>query len=468
MDFGESGLALAMTTRTPEDPRNLPAFVAQRAAYGYELLTDTDTLNVNVLVVEDRLVWRVFRGAATACEGPAGYASGWVTAVIDRDCLSGASQASAAAFAVANDGTRTWTDQDPPYPNYAGPVQRHSGPAVLPVGGSSSPPPTASTLFDGDAATTERVGEATPIAAAAAIAHLRFPAPGSASHAVISRVDQFADSLAGAPLTATGPLLFTHSAALPTETSAQLQRLFPGGGTVYLLGGPDAVTPAVEQQLQSLGHRVRRLAGATRVETSVAVAEEVRALHPGRAAELAIARAYGPPDNPTAAWADSVSGGAWATHHPTALVLTPTDQLHPAVSRLLQGVTTTWVFGGEAAIAPEVAALLPNAHRVAGPERAATAVAASTLYGATSRYVVVNGYADDGWAYGLAAAGVSRDASAPLLYAAADPPLPPATRQALATPCGVAPRIDTLLVGPLDRLSNGLLAEIDAIDGGPC
>ena len=85
-----------------------------------------------------------------------------------------------------------------------------------------------------------------------------------ATHAVLGRADAFADSLAGAPLADTGPLLYTATDALPAVTRDELVRILAPGATVYLLGGTSAIGPGVEAELTGLGFTVTRLAGADR------------------------------------------------------------------------------------------------------------------------------------------------------------------------------------------------------------
>lgn len=336
-------------------------------------------------------------------------------------------------------------------------------------GGPDGVPGAGENAFDGDPATTERLAISDPTAAAVAVSQLRFPAAGSAGAAVLSRNDTFADSLAGAPLTGNAPLLYATPPAIPQVTVDELTRALRPGGRVYLLGGQAALSTEVEQQLQQLEFEVVRLGGATRVETSVTVAAEVLRLHPERN-EVAVARSDGPADNPTAAWADSISGGAWTAHLPTPLVLTPTDTLHPAVAAFAAELNpdVSWVFGGTAAISEKTSDGLPNVIRVAGSARDVTASAAVPLYGEpTGRYVVVNGYDDSGWALGLAAAGIAADASAPLLYTQTDL-VPSATLERHTRPCGSGPGIDTLLVGGTDLISPSVTQALAAADGAPC
>ncbi len=91
--------------------------------------------------------------------------------------------------------------------------------------------------------TTVTQGPATSgvIPTAIAISQQRFPgtaAGGGArpSGVVLSRDDLFADSLAGAVLTADASLLFTATAALDPRTAGEIERLLGGSGTVTLLG----------------------------------------------------------------------------------------------------------------------------------------------------------------------------------------------------------------------------------------
>lgn len=320
--------------------------------------------------------------------------------------------------------------------------------------------------FDGDPATSERLDESDATAFAVATSQARFP-DGAAAHAVLSRDDVFADSLAGAPLTADGPLLYTRSDALPAATEAELERVLPDDGTVYLLGGSQAISEDVAGSLADSGYTVRRLAGPTRVETGVAIAGEVRALNPG-GGRAALARAGATGTDPTAAWADSVTGGAWAARTGTPLLLTPGEQLHGAVSDWLEAdaAEETILLGGRAALSEAVEDTVVGPRRVAGAARDGTAAAIATdLWAPTSSFVIVNGYRADGWNFALATTGLSADFDAPALMVQ-DDSVPPATEDLLAS-CG-EPALDLLLAGGEDVLSADLAAALADLDGGAC
>lgn len=334
------------------------------------------------------------------------------------------------------------------------------GPTPTPTPG---PGPSGAVGFDGDPATTERVDSGTASGAALAVSGVRF-GDGEASHVVLSRDDEFPDSLAGAALTRGGPLLFTSSAALDPATRAEVGRVLPVGGTVYLLGGEVALSSAVEGSLADDGYAVRRLAEASRVETAVAVADEVLARNPGIDV-AAVARAFGPPDNPTAGWVDSVTGGAWAASAGAPVLVTDGGGVHSAVGAWLAAhpPAQTVLLGGTAALGQAVEDAVPAPSRVAGGDRAETAAAVATELWRIGqvedrRFLVLNAYREDGWAFGLAAAGLADDADAPMLVVGDD--VPPATGD-LVTGCA---EVDLLLIGDDSVISTPAAAQLDTLD----
>jgi putative cell wall-binding protein len=333
----------------------------------------------------------------------------------------------------------------------------------------ASAPPTAP--FDGDPATTERVSAGTPVAAAVGASRIRFD-DDAARHVVLAREDAYADALAGAPLSRPGPLLFTSRDALPAATRAELNRVLPRGAVVYLLGGRAAIGEQVETELVADGYEARRLAGASRVETAVAIADELRRGGLATGGQVALARASGPPEDPTAGWADAIAGGAWATSAHAVVLVTPRERLHPAVAAALDRYDPERVvlLGGEAALSQEVERAVPNPQRVAGDNRAETAVlVALRLFDEADarRFVIVPGYRPDGWAFALAAAAFTAEHAAPALLTATDD-VPIETLQPVSSPCGGAAQVDLVLVGDASVISERAQGQLDNVDGGPC
>ena len=363
-----------------------------------------------------------------------------------------------------------------------GPPLAAGGPAPGPgPGPDPGPPPGPVDLLDGDPATTERVEAADPITAAILIARARFTDAGTsafavarrpASWVVLSRADAFPDSLAGSALSGWGPMLFTASGALDPATAAEIDRVLGGTGVVYLLGGEAAVSSAVEAELAARGYTPVRLAGPSRVETAIAVADEVRRVFADQGLAL-LARAFGAPGNESSGWADSVTGGGYAAYAGLPLLLSPGESLHPAVAAWLQADANQAValLGGTAALSDTVAAEVgPSAVRIAGADRAATAAAIATdLWRIPPdtpdrAYVIINGTHAQGWAFGLAAAGLSADGVAPLLLTTSE--VPAATIQ-LVSACG-EPQVDLALIGDATVIDPALQQELDAWDGAAC
>jgi hypothetical protein len=114
-----------------------------------------------------------------------------------------------------------------------------------------------------------------------AVAQAEFPNAASAHAVVLARSDFFSDALAGGPLAASvdGPLLITpgasQSATLDPRVLAAIQRVLPGGDTVYVLGGDLALSPVIDNQLTYLGYSVVREAGSDEYATAVDIAQQM-------------------------------------------------------------------------------------------------------------------------------------------------------------------------------------------------
>lgn len=328
----------------------------------------------------------------------------------------------------------------------------------LPLAAAAAP---ASAAPADDPTTTQRVPEGDPTFAAIDIAQRRFPDGERPAHVVLSRDDSFADSVSGSGLTGDGPLLFTGRDDLGSATLAEIDRLLAGTGRVYLLGGTSAIADGVATTLRSNGYEVVRLGGASRVETSLAVADEVRRLHPGDAVLLATNNS----------WADSVSGGSIAAARNVPVLVTPGDKLSPAVAAWLDAdePASTTLLGGTAALSSKIADALPGAERVAGTDRTGTAAAVATELwgedGAGERdFVVSDGLDQRGWAFGFAAAGLAADEEAPILLVTDEVTEPTAD---LVSTCG-EPQVDLTVVGDGGVVEPELREQLDAADGLAC
>ncbi len=329
------------------------------------------------------------------------------------------------------------------YPQAAGAYRRLFGGGPVPTA-APAPPPRLTSPPTGP---VERVGDSSAGLSemVASLSRATFPGSGSASSVVLARDDVFADSLAGAALAGVrGPLLYTPGgpgSALETETAAELTRVLRPGGTVYLMGGEAAVSERVQNEVSALNFVVRRVQGSSRIETALRAADAVMAraardTPTGESTRVLLAR-----DDD---WVDAVTGGAYAAEAGVPLLLTGSDQLHPAVATWLAAHHPAEVvlLGGEAALAPpvaaEVSARAESVRRVGGSDRAETAAAvARELWGREEglpgdRFVVADGYGADVWGPALAATPLSAVADAPQLLVSVDE-LPSGTRDYLSS-----------------------------------
>jgi putative cell wall-binding protein len=104
-----------------------------------------------------------------------------------------------------------------------------------------------------------------------------FPEPGSVTSVVLATSLNFPDAVAATPLAKDrkAPVLLTTPSQLHPSTEEEIRRILVYGGTVYLLGGTEAVTNDVSNRLTAMDYIVVRLAGRERSETALRVAEQL-------------------------------------------------------------------------------------------------------------------------------------------------------------------------------------------------
>jgi hypothetical protein len=229
-----------------------------------------------------------------------------------------------------------------------------AGPGVqCPAGTGGDGGPPASQIPVARVAGPNR--EATAVAAS----QLEYATVGAAKAVVLSRDDNFADALAGGPLAAKlgGPLLLTNSGALSTATAAEIRRVLPLQSTVYLLGGPAAISATLDDSLHSMGYVTTRLAGADRYATATIIAHAL-----GDPKIVFEATGLNYPDALAAVPAAVQASGA--------ILLTDGSSQSPETAAYLsQYSPKRYALGGPASKAD------PTATSLAGPDRYATAVA---------------------------------------------------------------------------------------------
>lgn len=237
---------------------------------------------------------------------------------------------------------------------------------------------------------------------AVAASQMAYPQARSAGAVVLARRDSFADGLAGAPLAAAvdGPLLLTGTDGLHPATRDEVIRVLAGGGTVHVLGGTAAIGADVVAELEQLGYRVVRSAGASRFETAVAIADQVeQAL--GDVASVFLVTGLDFPD--------ALSAGPAAIDRDGVILLTDGASAHADTVAWLEAHRDVMAVavGGQAARAH------PLVQSVAGSGREATAAAVADAF--FGRAEVVGVARNDDFADALGGGVLTGRAGGPLL-----------------------------------------------------
>ena len=202
-------------------------------------------------------------------------------------------------------------------------------------------------------ATPVRLAGADRFGTAIVASQVEYPTSLSAGAVVLARSDDYPDALVGTAFATArnAPLLFANGGALTPGTVAEIQRVLPAGGTVYLLGGLAAIPASVATTLTGLGFVPVRYAGADRFGTALAVADAL-----GDPSTVLLATGINFPD--------ALAAGPAAAHVSGVVLLTNGTALTPAVQAYLTGhAGKVYAIGGPAVAADPAATPLSGADR---------------------------------------------------------------------------------------------------------
>ncbi|MEZ0166613.1 cell wall-binding repeat-containing protein [Kineococcus sp. LSe6-4] len=201
--------------------------------------------------------------------------------------------------------------------------------------------------------------------------------PSQGSAVFITSGEAPADALTAGPAAASldAPLLLTRAGDLPEATAAELARLKPAA--VYVVGGTDRVSDAVLSAIgtAATGATVTRIAGATRYETAVDVAERFFPTPEG----VVVTRGDTFPD--------ALSGGAAAASAGVPVMITEPTAVPAPVAQWMSEHTfaSSLVVGSPVSVSDQVAAVVAGrtgdpaqSTRVAGADRYDTSAAVAT------------------------------------------------------------------------------------------
>ena len=198
--------------------------------------------------------------------------------------------------------------------------------------------------------------------------------PSGASTVYVANGSGFADALAGgvAAALAPGPVLLVRSGSIPVETAAELARLAPS--EIVILGGTGAVSSPVESTLGGYASSVRRLWGADRFATAVAVATDAFA---SGAPVAVLANGLNYPDGLAGVPAAARLGGPLLLTRSSVLPQVTADAI------VALGASRVVILGGTGAVSSSVEAAVgalagvTTVERWSGSSRFATAAAIS-------------------------------------------------------------------------------------------
>lgn len=174
----------------------------------------------------------------------------------------------------------------------------------------------------------------------------------TANAVVLVGEDAIVDGLAAAPLAnkVGAPILLTKANQLPEATEKEMLRVLGNNlsnKTVYLVGGEARISKELEAKIAKLGVKVERLAGDTRFETSLKIAEKVTS-----GATVDTAFVVGGNGE-----ADAMSISAYAAKKEAPIVVVDKNEVSEEAMELLEGKNIE-IIGGTGVVSEEVEAQL--------------------------------------------------------------------------------------------------------------
>lgn len=202
----------------------------------------------------------------------------------------------------------------------------------------------------------------------AAKAAFQHQVDGKVENVVLASGEDFPDALSGAPLAyhLDAEILLTQKSVLPEVTESALKSLKTK--KVTIIGGENAVSPQVEQDIKDLGIDVDRISGKNRYATAAAVAKELPASN-----EVAVV--YGKE------FPDALSIAPYAARNEMPILLTETNRIPVETQMALKNYDSSLAVGGTAVISDKVVKELPDSSRISGEDRYSTSVAVAEHFG---------------------------------------------------------------------------------------
>ena len=250
-----------------------------------------------------------------------------------------------------------------------------------------------------------------------------FKDAGDAESVILVGQDAVVDGLAAAPLAAekNAPILLAKKDGVTEEVEAEMLRVLGAnltGKTIYIIGGESQISKEAEAKLAKLGVKVKRLAGASRYETSLKIAEELNSTSNSASKTSFVVGGNGE--------VDAMSIAAYAAQTNSPIIVTNKDVVSEETTKVLEGKQIE-IIGGTSSVSAEVEAELAKIDmdkkvvRLAGTDRKGTNAKVINRYYGNAEEVFV---AKDGHGTGvshlidaLTAAPLAGSKNAPIILA---------------------------------------------------
>lgn len=201
----------------------------------------------------------------------------------------------------------------------------------------------------------------------------------TANAVIIASGESYPDALAGSTLASVlhAPLILTKKNSIKSDILLELARLKPK--STYILGGRDTISEGVEKEIKNVHDNVERLYGVNRYDTSVKIAEKVRALTDNKIKDTVIVNGKNFPD--------ALSAGALGAKLKAPLILTNGKSLPTGYENVMnksERNLNTIVGGPDSVDIPYL-----YADRISGINRYETSAALAQKFFAKSQTAVV-------------------------------------------------------------------------------
>ncbi|MEG0250302.1 MAG: cell wall-binding repeat-containing protein [Peptostreptococcus sp.] len=190
--------------------------------------------------------------------------------------------------------------------------------------------------------------------------------PNGSKNIMLVNSDAVADSLSVAPLASKmkAPVLLTNNGFLNNATSKEIKRL--SAQKVTIIGGYGSVSSNVENSLKSQGYEVERIAGSTRVETSVKIAEKLKDLDNKKFENAFIV-------NGMTGLADAAGVGSVAAKNNSPIIFVNKYDSESVRSNLNGlGIDSVFLIGGIASLPNPYDSIATHVERISGKDRQET------------------------------------------------------------------------------------------------